>query len=259
MFSPDIVCSDAFLDMPPSTQALYFHLAVRADDDGFVNPKMIMRLIGSPDDDLKVLLAKRFVLKFESGVVVIKHWLIHNLIRADLYKETLYLEEKNIIGVKDNGAYTELRDGVSPLKKIEAPEWLKRRRGESRTADVPFAVPRLGKVRLGKVNIGKNPPIKKQKPVDELWIMGINPFLGKYAPSLINEFTDYWRQKNTGGIKELWQTKKVFDFGRRLSTWKRNQEKWQFENEQRKNVPRETSGTKRKEATTNGPEKINFN
>ena len=152
MFSPDIVDSDAFLDMSPTAQNLYFHLGMRADDDGFVNPKKIMRVLGTPDDDLKILLAKRFLLPFKSGVVVIKHWLIHNLIRSDLYKETMYLEEKNTLGLKDNGAYTELRDGVAPLLKIEAPEWLKRRRGELRTVNVPQTVPRLGKVRLGKVS-----------------------------------------------------------------------------------------------------------
>lgn len=91
MFSPDIVDSDAFLDMPTSSQLLYFHLGMRADDDGFVNPKKIMRMVGANGDDLKVLLTKRFLLPFESGVVVIKHWLIHNLIRKDRYKETMYV------------------------------------------------------------------------------------------------------------------------------------------------------------------------
>lgn len=150
MFSPDIVCSDEFLDMPVSSRDLYYQLGIRADDDGFVQPKSTMRLLGASDDDLKVLLAKRFLLKFESGVVVIKHWLIHNLIRADMYKETRYLEEKSQIGLKDNGSYTEIRDGVAALKKIEAPEWLKKRRGELCTVNVPQTAPRLGKVRLGK-------------------------------------------------------------------------------------------------------------
>ena len=107
MFSPKIVQSDAFLDMPISTQALYFHLGMEADDDGFVNPKRIMRTIGSPDDDLKVLVTKRFVLPFENGVVVIKHWLINNMIRKDFYKETLYIEEKKQLRIKENKAYTE--------------------------------------------------------------------------------------------------------------------------------------------------------
>lgn len=151
MFSQDIVSSDAFLDMPTSSQVLYFHLAMRADDDGFITPKMTMRVIGSGDDDLKVLIAKRFVLVFEGGVVVIKHWLIHNLIRADLYKETLYKKEKSTLGLNENGAYTELRDGVSEIKTTEPPKWLKARRGELRTANVPQTVHRLGKVSIGKV------------------------------------------------------------------------------------------------------------
>jgi hypothetical protein len=156
MFSQDIVSSDAFLDMPISSQVLYFHLAVRADDDGFVSPKMVMRVIGSSSDDLKVLITKRFLLPFESGVVVIKHWLIHNLIRADLYKETLYKKEKSMLGLNENGAYTELRDGVTEIKKIESPKWLKQRRGELRTANVPQTVHRLGKDRLGKDSIEEN-------------------------------------------------------------------------------------------------------
>lgn len=150
MFSPDIVCSDAFLDMPSSSRDLYYQLGMYADDDGFVNPRKIMRMTGSSEDDLKILIAKRFVLTFENGVVVIKHWLIHNLIRADLYKETLYKQEKSNLGLNDNGAYTELREGVSPIKQIEAPKWLKIRRGELRTANVPQTARRLGKVRLGK-------------------------------------------------------------------------------------------------------------
>lgn len=114
LFSQAIVESDAFLDMPISSQALYFHLGMHADDDGFVNPKKIMRLTGSSADDLNVLLTKRFVLRFESGVIVIKHWLIHNTIRQDRYKETLYLEEKNSLIIKDNKAYTELATNGLP-------------------------------------------------------------------------------------------------------------------------------------------------
>lgn len=151
MLSQDIVSSDAFLDMPISSQVLYFHLALRADDDGFVTPKMVMRLVGSSSDDLKVLITKRFLLPFESGVVVIKHWLIHNLIRADLYKETMYKKEKELLGLNEYGAYTELREGVDEIKKIEAPDWLKRRKKDVRTANVPQTAHRLGKVRLGKV------------------------------------------------------------------------------------------------------------
>ena len=108
MFTQKIVDSDAFLDMPLSTQALYFHLNMRADDDGFVNnPKRIQRLIGAADDDLKVLIAKRFILTFETGVIVIKHWRMHNLLRKDRYTPTQYQEEMETLEIKENGAYTE--------------------------------------------------------------------------------------------------------------------------------------------------------
>src|SRR3990167_2038857 len=98
MFSLKIVDTDAFLDMPQSSQLLYFHLSMRADDDGFVsNPKKVMRTTGAQEDDLKVLFAKRFVLPFESGVCVIKHWKIHNYIQSDRYAPTQYVKEKALL------------------------------------------------------------------------------------------------------------------------------------------------------------------
>lgn len=107
MFSAEIIDSDAFMDMPLSAQALYFHLNMRADDDGFVNnPKTIQKLIGASPDDLTILKAKNFIIEFESGIVVIKHWLLNNTIRKDRYKSTNYIEEKSKLHVKENGAYT---------------------------------------------------------------------------------------------------------------------------------------------------------
>ena len=107
MFTMKIVDSDAFLDMPLSTQCLYFHLNMRADDDGFIsNTKRICRLIGASDDDLKLLIAKRFVLVFEDGVIVIKHWWMHNTLQKDRYHETVYTEEKSMLKVKQNKAYS---------------------------------------------------------------------------------------------------------------------------------------------------------
>ena len=106
MFARTIIDSDAFLDMPHTTQLLYFHLSMRADDDGFINnPKNIMRMIGCKDDDLKILLTKKFILPFESGVVVIKHWQIHNYIQKDRYHETKYKEEKAMLQLDENKAY----------------------------------------------------------------------------------------------------------------------------------------------------------
>lgn len=108
MFSKVIIDSDAFLDMPLSTQALYFHLSMRADDEGFVgNPKKIQRMIGASDDDMKVLIMKRFILVFDSGIVVIKHWKIHNYIQNDRFKGTTYIEEKNKLMLDEKKAYTE--------------------------------------------------------------------------------------------------------------------------------------------------------
>lgn len=115
MFAKSIIDSDAFLDMPLSTQALYFHLSMRADDDGFINnPKRVQRVVGGSDDDIKLLVAKRFIIPFDSGVVVIKHWKIHNYIQKDRYKPTTYIEEKSTLSVKQNGSYTEcVQDGYN--------------------------------------------------------------------------------------------------------------------------------------------------
>src|SRR3990167_7110929 len=121
MFSRQITDSDAFVDMPATSQLLYFHLNMQADDDGFVsNPKRIIRMINVGDDDMKILLAKRFLLPFENGVVVIKHWLLHNAVRKDMYKETQYLEEKKQLQIKDNLVYTEVRNEsvTSPLHRL---------------------------------------------------------------------------------------------------------------------------------------------
>ena len=106
MFAKSIIDSDLFLDMPQSTQNLYFHLSLRADDDGFVgNPKKIMRMINCSQDDIKILISKQFLIPFESGVVVIKHWKIHNYIRNDRYKPTIYTEEKKKLIEQENKEY----------------------------------------------------------------------------------------------------------------------------------------------------------
>lgn len=116
MFAKTIIDSDTFLDMPLSTQALYFHLSMRADDDGFINnPRKIQRSIGATDDDLKLLMAKQFTLPFESGVVVIKHWRLHNYIQKDRYKPTIYQDEKAQLNVESNGMYNTVSSSVSNL------------------------------------------------------------------------------------------------------------------------------------------------
>jgi hypothetical protein len=136
MFSKDITGTDAFLDMPISSQLLYFHLGMEADDDGFIgSPKKILKIVGAGEDDLKILSAKRFILVFPTGVVVIKHWKINNYIQSDRYHETKYIEEKKALITKENGSYTECIQGVSKL-------------------DTQY---RLGKASLGKANSAKLP------------------------------------------------------------------------------------------------------
>lgn len=112
MFSPAIVCTDTFIDMPTSTQALYFQLGMAADDDGFVGPKKIMRMLGATDDELKLLIAKGFVIPFESQVVVVRHWKVNNLVRRDWYRPTIHLEEKNGLKTAESGTYYLVNENI---------------------------------------------------------------------------------------------------------------------------------------------------
>lgn len=106
MFAKTIIDSDAFIDMPMTARLLYYDLSMRADDDGFVNsPKKIMRMIGAADDDLRILAAREFIIPFDNGVVVIKHWRIHNYIRKDTYNETPYKEQKSMLELDENNSY----------------------------------------------------------------------------------------------------------------------------------------------------------
>lgn len=160
MFAKAIIDSDAFLDMPLSTQALYFHLSMRADDDGFVNnPFKILRMINATKNDHDLLIVKGFVIPFESGVCVIKHWRIHNYLRSDRYKPTAYQDEKANLCIKENGVYS---FGIPTVNQME-------------TKCLPLVdagKDRLGKDRLGKGNsngeqTAEHPPIRFQKPTME--------------------------------------------------------------------------------------------
>ena len=103
MFSKTIIDSDLFMDLPLTAQALYFHLAMRADDDGFIgNSKKLCRMLGVGEDDLALLIEKELLIKFDSGVVAVKHWKVNNLIKNDRYKATIYQEEKSFLEVENN-------------------------------------------------------------------------------------------------------------------------------------------------------------
>ena len=206
MFAKTIIDSDAFLDMPMSTQALYFHLSMRADDDGFINnPKRIQRMIGASDDDLKLLIAKSFIIVFESGVVVIKHWKIHNYIQSDRYKPTVYAEEKSLLDVKKNKAYT-----LSNGECIQ--------NGYITDTQDRLGKDRLGKDRLGKDSIDIEEPKRKAK---------------RFTPPTLEEVTAYCIERNNSVDPQhfidyytsngwLVGKNKMKDWKAAVRTWERN-------------------------------------
>ena len=210
MMSRKIVDSDAFMDMALSTQALYFHLLARADDDGFVgNPKKIMRMVGASEDEYKFLIGKRFIIVFPNGVCVIKHWLIHNLIRADRYHETQYIEEKKTLNIKENNAYTEMATNGIPNGNQMATEY------------------RLCKVSIGKDRLGYS------LEFEDFW----NIYPSKKAKSKAWEswckLTDEEREKCIPAITSQVQNKhfsnnKGEDYTPHPTTWI-NQKRWEDE------------------------------
>lgn len=177
MFAKTIIDSDSFIDMPVTARLLYYDLAMRADDDGFVNsPKKIMRMIGASQDDLSILLLKKFVIGFENGIVVIKHWKIHNYIRKDTYKPTNYIEEKQLLELDGKNAYTLKNDG-SRL-----------------SVDEPSTQDRLGKDRLGKDRLEDITP-QAAKPIRHKYGMYNNVLLSDDdLEKLKSEFAD-WEQR----------------------------------------------------------------
>lgn len=145
MFAKTIVLSDAFLDMPLSARCLYFTLGMLADDDGFVNaPRSVMRQCGAADDDMKLLIAKKFVLIFDSGVIVIKHWRINNYLQKDRIQPTKYIEEKAQLVIDEKGGYT---------------------RAETDVYTPVYTQDSIGKDSIGQVSIGEeNNPIYLSTP-----------------------------------------------------------------------------------------------
>lgn len=181
MFAKQIIDSDAFLDMPNSTQALYFHLGMRGDDEGFVNsPKKIQRMIGSNDDDMRILIAKNFIIPFESGVCVIKHWKIHNYLRADRLNNTVYQDEKKKLSLKNNGVYKMTDMCLTSDSQVSA------------------------QVRLGKVRI-ENHSNTDVLPDDRL----ITPFVKSRFDDFWKEYPSSQRKVGKAACEKKWQAKKL--------------------------------------------------
>lgn len=201
MFSQRIVGSDAFLEMPTTSRELYFQLGMYADDDGFVSPKKIMRMIGASDDDLKMLLAKKFILAFENGVIVIKHWKMNNQIRQDRYTETQYLEQKSLLFIKDNGSYSLNSESGLPNGNQMATQYS------------------IGKDSIGKISIEKNTygefgnVLLKKEEYDKL----CSSFGENNTKVLIEELSTYMASKRKSYASHYatllnWGRKKVQDY-----------------------------------------------
>ena len=206
MFAKSIVLTDAFLDMPMSARCLYFTLGMLADDDGFVgSPKSIMRQCGASQDDLAVLLSKRFVLGFDSGVIVIKHWRINNYLRNDRYSPTTYQDELALLIEDQNGAYTEankqLQDrGIPTVYQMD-------------TDGIPTVYP--DKNSIDKNSIDKDSIEKKR---------------GRFAPPSLEEVTAYCQERqnnvNPQAFIDFYESKgwkigkdKMTDWKAAVRTW----------------------------------------
>ena len=203
MFTKKIIDSDAFLEMPCSAQALYFHLCMRADDDGFVNnPQKIRRVCGASGDDLKLLMAKRFILTFENGIIVIKHWRMHNLLRKDRYTPTQYIEEKESLMLKADGAYTERTAELPPTT-----EW--QPNGNQVATQYSIGKESIVKDSIGKDRVGEgNTPSAPTLEAIEEYVFEHN--LNVDA----KKFYDYYNSRG-------WQTAggNTFDWKAKLKEW----------------------------------------
>ena len=214
MFAKTIIDSDAFIDMPITARLLYYDLSMRADDDGFVNsPKKIMRMIGASQDDLSILILRKFLIPFDNGVVVIKHWRIHNYIRKDMYHETKYKSEKAQLTLDNNNAYT-ISD-TDTLQVCNEP------------VTNPSTQVRLGKVRLGKdrLDIGgsrggeESPPTPtKQKHFVKPTLEEVKAYCKERSNSVNPErFIDYYEANG-------WRVGKnpMKDWKAAVRTWEKN-------------------------------------
>ena len=224
MMSKSVIETDAFMDMPFSTQALYFHLLLRADDDGFIkSPKAIMRFINARDDDMKLLIAKQYVLAFDSGVIVIKHWKIHNYIRSDRYKRTDCIEAQQVKLTGDN-EYTVCQNGVSVGIPSGSQEVYQ-------VVDEMDTQVRLGKDRLGKDSIeidsigDKSPKTSakttKKRTFKPPTLAEVNDYILEKGIHNVSakDFVDYYEAGNWHDAKG----NKVKSWKQKLLTWARHE------------------------------------
>ena len=223
MFAKTIIDSDAFLDMSVTARLLYYDLSMRADDDGFVNsPKKIMRMVGASEDDLRMLAMRKFIIPFDNGVVVIKHWRIHNYIRKDRYNETNYSEQKELLEFDENGAY----------RLIEK---------QRLTDGIPMVDQRLTQVRLGKDRLGKD---------------RLDKNIRGFTPPSIDEVSAYCAERNNGidpqHFVDFYEAKgwmvgknKMKDWKAAVRTWEGRQGNGYSKQHTQQNAGRDSAGDER--------------
>lgn len=181
MFAKSIVLSDAFLDMPMSARCLYFTLGMLADDDGFVSsPKAIMRQCGASQDDMEVLLQKRYVLGFESGIIVIKHWRINNYLRSDRYQHTTYIEEMETLETDGKGGYIEKNEVGIPY----------------------MGIPSIGKDRIGKDRIGEDNILSDKSDDTRGAILDVITYLNQVVGAKYTTRSKSTNEKITARLRE---------------------------------------------------------
>lgn len=187
MFTKKITESDAFLEMPSSAQNLYFHLNMEADDDGFVNaPKKIMRIVGASEDDFKLLLVKKFILLFESGVIVIKHWRMHNLLRHDRYHPTQYQDEYKMLTLDKENNYH-----LQRLEKIgEGPQITWQPSGNQVATE-----DRLGKESIGKDSIEPIAPTSSDIVAEEKEEFARLPLLNNQFYIIYTDEVEHYKEQ----------------------------------------------------------------
>ncbi len=206
MFSKAIVDSDAFLDMPLSTQALYFHLGMRADDEGFINnPKKIQRMVGCSDDDSRLLVAKGFIIPFESGVVVIRHWKIHNYIQKDRYRETVYQRERAMLTVEENKTYTVMDTTcIQSVSMLDAQDRIGKDRKDKKSITARSCRPSLEEVReyCDELNSTVNPEAFIDHYTSNGWKVGNQPMKDWKAAVRNWERRQSERQPKAAAVKD---------------------------------------------------------
>ena len=184
MFSKTIIDSDMFLDMPLSTQALYFHLSMRADDDGFLNnSQKVIRMTGASKNDFDILLMKNFIIPFENGICVIKHWRIHNYIRGDRYKPTVHQDELSTLRLEDNKSYS-IDTSIPVIENTGMPN-------DNHVSYQMDTQIRLDKIRLDKSSIDKDNKASKHKYGEYKHVLLTN----EEHTKLINEYGDIFTEK----------------------------------------------------------------